>query len=72
MNTCVTVPRGTTDHRLGTGCLKVKEMYQQLETTAFISDGINSIQAKDQCLEYADRLIYLQFQQETGNFFQKL
>jgi hypothetical protein len=36
--------------------------------TAFIKDEINSTQARDQCLEYANRLIYFQFPQEAGNF----
>jgi hypothetical protein len=44
--------------------LKVREIYQQLEKTAFVSDGVNYTQAKDQCLEYANRLT-------TSNFHKK-
>jgi len=36
MDNCVTIPHETTDHRLGTGCLKVREIYQQLKKTRLL------------------------------------
>lgn len=49
--------------------MKAREIYQQLKKTAFVIDGINSTQARDQCLEYANRLINLQFPLDAGVFF---